>query len=141
MNTQLLFPLDISSVRFTVCTFIGHWFSSCYNTITVTYHLNISNLSNSIINNTYLSSALPKTFTKMYIFLLVCILLPVQINLVPFYCQTCKAWTLVSLFNFFFLLFGSRVRVRVTSWSYCHILVISDDIVTVMVTKSYGYME
>ena len=32
MNTQLVSPLDISSVRFTCCAAIGHWSSSYHNT-------------------------------------------------------------------------------------------------------------
>jgi len=42
------------------------------------------------------------------------------------------------LFKFPFLLFslfGSRVRVRVTSWTHCHTSVTLDDMVTVLVTS------
>jgi len=48
------------------------------------------------------------------------------------------AFYLNSLFFLFFLLFslfGSRIRVRVTSQLYCHKSVTLDDTVTVMVTS------
>ena len=31
MNTQLMFLLDILSVRFITCAAIGHWSSGCHN--------------------------------------------------------------------------------------------------------------
>ena len=31
MNTQLMFPLDIPPVRFTICAAIRHWSSGCHN--------------------------------------------------------------------------------------------------------------
>jgi len=39
------------------------------------------------------------------------------------------------IFSSLFSLFGSRVRVRVTSWSHCHTSVTLDNIVTVIVTS------
>ena len=53
----------------------------------ITYHLNTSDLFDSIIDNAYLSSALPKTSAEVDIFLLVYILLLIWINLVSFYVQ------------------------------------------------------
>jgi len=37
VNTQLMFPLDILPVRFTACTAIKHWSSSCHNNVDLYY--------------------------------------------------------------------------------------------------------
>ena len=55
-------------------------------------------------------------------------------------CQICEAWMLAfsfkfPFFYFYFSLFRSRVRVGVMSLSHGYILVISDNMVTVMVTS------
>ena len=39
------------------------------------------------------------------------------------------------LFFILFFYFGSKIRVRVISWSHCHTSVTSDDMITVMVTS------
>ena len=44
-------------------------------------------------------------------------------------------------FSFYIFILESRVKVRVTSQSHCHTSVTSDDMVTVMITQSYGHIE
>ena len=39
MNTQLVFPLDICTKRFTAYAAIGHWSSSCHNIMRITREL------------------------------------------------------------------------------------------------------
>ena len=56
--------------------------------IIVTYYLSTSYISDSITDNAYLSSTLPKTFIKVDIILLVYTLLLEWINLIPFHIKS-----------------------------------------------------
>jgi len=64
VNTQLVFPLDISPMRFTYCATIRHWSSGCHNK-----HLNEWIIKNNyplpLISDIVKDIGTKKVFTKL----------------------------------------------------------------------------